>query len=90
MWGDATVEYAHYCGRVVQLIRQHARRSVGTLLNIGCGGGKNVLNLKKHFRVTGLDLSPTMIAQARILNPDCEFIEGDMRSFAIGRTFGIH
>jgi SAM-dependent methyltransferase len=87
MWGDATVEYAQYCGHIAHLIRRYARRPVGTLLDIGCGGGKNVLNLKAHFRVTGLDLSPTMIAQARTLNPDCTFIEGDMRSFAIGRTF---
>jgi len=28
-----------------------------------------------------------MIDQAKTLNPDCEFIKGDMRSFAIGRTF---
>jgi len=89
LWGDATVDYAHYCGRVTQLIRQYARRPVGTLLNIGCGGGKNVLNLKKHFRVTGVDLSPTMIDQAKTLNPDCEFIVGDMRSFALGRTFDV-
>lgn len=87
MWGDASAEYAHYCDRVTPLIRQYARRPVDTLLNIGCGGGKNVFNLKRHFRVTGLDLSPAMISQARTLNPDGEFIEGDMRSFAIGKTF---
>ena len=87
MWGDAEVEYAQYCAHVEDLIRRYARRPVVTLLDIGCGGGKNVFNLKERFRVTGLDLSPAMIAQARMLNPDCEFIEGDMRSFALGKTF---
>jgi len=87
LWGDATVEYARYCEHVTRLIRRHARRPVSTLLDIGCGGGKNVLNLKKDFRVTGLDLSPDMLAQAGALNPDGDFIQGDMRRFTLGRTF---
>lgn len=87
MWGDATVEYARYCEHVTGLVRRHALRPAKTLLDIGCGGGKNLLNLGKEFVATGLDLSPTMIAQARERNPGCEVLEGDMRSFALGRTF---
>jgi SAM-dependent methyltransferase len=87
MWGDAATEYAHYAQHVTGLVRQHARGPVTTLLDIGCGGGKNVLNLKQAFRVTGLDLSPAMLAQAADLNPDCTFLQGDMRTFRLGRTF---
>lgn len=87
MWGDAATEYAHYCDHVTALIRRYAQRPVSTLLDIGCGGGKNVLNLKRSFRVTGLDLSPTMIAQAQELNPDCRFVHGDMRTFRLHETF---
>jgi SAM-dependent methyltransferase len=87
LWGDATVEYARYCEHVTYLIRRYTLRPSETLLNIGCGGGKNLLNLRKEFLVTGLDLSPAMVAQARALNPGCEIVEGDMRSFALGRTF---
>lgn len=43
MWGDATTEYAHYCLHVTSLIRQYANCPATTLLDIGCGGGKNVL-----------------------------------------------
>jgi len=46
MWGDAADEYAHYCRHVAGLIERHAGRPAGTLLDIGCGGGKNVFNLK--------------------------------------------
>lgn len=87
LWGDHSTEYARYCDHVVRLIRQYAQRSVESLLNIGCGGGKNVFNLKKNFRVLGLDLSPTMLSLATKLNPECEFVEGDMRNFSLGRSF---
>ncbi|MEW5981948.1 MAG: class I SAM-dependent methyltransferase [Acidobacteriota bacterium] len=87
LWGDAATEYAHYCQHVTALIRQYARRPAATLLDIGCGGGKNVLNLKRDFRVTGLDLSPAMLTQAKELNPDCTFVQGDMRTCRLGRAF---
>lgn len=87
LWGDATTEYAHYCRHVSALIQQYTRRPAHTLLDIGCGGGKNVLNLKQQFDVTGVDLSPTMLAQARALNPECVFVQGDMRTLRLGRTF---
>lgn len=87
LWGDAATEYANYSEQVTALIRQYSERQVTTLLNIGCGGGKNILNLKREFNVTGLDLSPTMLAQAKELNPECLFIQGDMRSFKLNNTF---
>jgi SAM-dependent methyltransferase len=87
MWGDAAAEYAHYCQHVVGLIRRHSRIPAATLLDIGCGGGKNVLNLARAFHVTGLDLSPAMLAQATALNPGCTFVQGDMRTFGLDRTF---
>ena len=87
LWGDAAEEYARYCEHVSRLVRSWSRRPAVTFLDIGCGGGKNLFNLRREFRVTGLDLSPAMVAQARALNPGCEVVEGDMRTFALGRTF---
>jgi SAM-dependent methyltransferase len=87
MWGDAAGEYAHYCQHVTSLIQQYAKRQTSTLLDMGCGGGKNVLNLKRQFNVTGVDLSPTMLEQARNLNPECSFVQGDMRTVRLDRTF---
>jgi ubiquinone/menaquinone biosynthesis C-methylase UbiE len=52
------------------MIRQYAKHRATTLLDIGCGEGKNALNLKREFNFTGLDLSPAMLAQAQELNPD--------------------
>lgn len=87
LWGEVDAEYADYSERVKALINQYAQRPVKTLLNIGCGGGKNVYNLKRRFMVTGLDISQTMLAQAQQLNPDCVFVQADMRDFSLGRTF---
>jgi SAM-dependent methyltransferase len=87
LWGDAAAEYADYCRRVAGLMRRYAGRPLVTLLDIGCGGGKNVLNLKREFQVTGVDISPTMLAQARALNPECRFVQGDMRRFELGEAF---
>jgi len=86
MWGDAS-EYALYCAHVTQLIRQYTRREVHALLNMGCGGGKNAFNLKQHFVVTGLDISPAMLDLARRLNPECSFVQADMRTFSLPERF---
>ena len=80
-------QYAHYSQHVTGLIRRHAKRPAATLLDIGCGGGKNVLTLKQAFDVTGVDISSTMLEQAKDLNPECTFVQGVMRTCRLGRTF---
>ena len=80
-------DYSKFCDHVVRLISTHSQIPAHSLLNIGCGGGNNAFNFKKHYEVTGIDLSPPMLAHARELNPECEFVEGDMRSFSLGKTF---
>jgi SAM-dependent methyltransferase len=37
--------------------------------------------------MTLVDLSPGMLAVSRELNPECEHIQGDMRTVRLGRTF---
>lgn len=58
-----------------------------TLLELGAGGGHNALFLKPRFRCTLTDLSEEMLTLSRELNPECEHIQGDMRSLWLGRTF---
>ena len=86
LWGDPS-EYAAYCENATRLIRKYAKRDARTLLNICCGGGKNIYNLKKQFNVTGLDLSPAMLNLARNLNPECRFIQADARNFLLSEKF---
>ncbi len=58
-----------------------------TLLEIGSGGGNNALYLKRRFRTTLVDLSPGMLAVSQDLNPECEHVEGDLRTVRLGRVF---
>jgi len=37
--------------------------------------------------MTLVDRSPEMLTVSRALNPDCEHIEGDMRTVRLGRVF---
>jgi SAM-dependent methyltransferase len=80
-------EYLEECEYFAGLLRECATREVLTLLDVGCGGGKSAFHLKKHFELTGVDISEAMLVNARRLNPDCEFLIGDMRTLDLGREF---
>jgi len=65
----------------------HCRRPPASLLDLGCGGGHNAAHLTATLRCTLVDISPAMLALSRRLNPECEHVEGDMRSVRLGRLF---
>ena len=58
-----------------------------TVLELGSGGGNNASHMKARFQMTLVDLSPGMLGLSRSLNPECEHIEGDMRTVRLGREF---
>lgn len=58
-----------------------------TVLELGSGGGNNASHLKRTFQMTLVDPAPGMLAASRALNPECEHVEGDMRSIRLGRLF---
>jgi SAM-dependent methyltransferase len=57
------------------------------LLELGSGGGNNASHMKAHFELTLVDLSPRMLELSRTLNPECEHVQGDMRSLHLDRRF---
>jgi trans-aconitate methyltransferase len=60
-----------------------------TLLELGCGGGSLASHLKQHYKLTLTDRSAEMLAVSRTVNPECEHLEGDMRSLRLGRKFNV-
>lgn len=61
---------------------------VREVLDLGSGGGHMAVHLKSRFSLTLVDLSADMLAVSRQLNPECEHIQGDMRTVRLGRQFG--
>jgi SAM-dependent methyltransferase len=61
--------------------------NVNEVLELGSGGGHNAFHLKASYRMTLTDLSAPMLTASRKLNPECEHIQGDMRTLRLGRLF---
>lgn len=71
----------------VDLIKRTATEPPRTLLHLGSGAGGHDWIFKRHFTVTGVDLSLGMLNKARIAHPDIEYLEGDMRTLRLNRLF---
>ncbi len=81
---DEYRDEAVYFGR---LLRDAIKSRPRTLLDLGSGSGINAFHLKRHFRMTLVDMSPGMMAVSRNRNPECEHIQGDIRNVRLGKTF---
>lgn len=77
-------EEAAFYSRTLSAACAHPPASV---LELGSGGGNNASYMKARFRLTLVDRSPGMLAVSRALNPECEHVEGDMRTVRLGRQF---
>jgi SAM-dependent methyltransferase len=80
-------DYDEEAAFITRLVEKNVDGHATTLLELGSGGGNNASHLKKRFTCTLTDLSADMLAVSRELNPECEHIEGDMRSLRLGSTF---
>jgi hypothetical protein len=80
-------DYADEAAFARGLFLKHCARPPETILELGSGGGNNASHLKAHFEMTLVDVSPGMLDVSRRLNPECEHIEGDMRTVRLGRVF---
>src|ERR1700722_9665975 len=66
----------------------------GTVLELGCGSGQLIVPIAAKCRsAVGLDSSPEMLAAARrraaAAGARVEFVEADMRDFALGQKFAL-
>ena len=76
-------EEAAFAARVIG----SASIPVREVLELGSGGGHNAVHLKSSFVMTLVDLSNEMLEMSRELNPECEHLQGDMRTVRLGRDF---
>jgi SAM-dependent methyltransferase len=79
-------EYAGEAAEAAALLRT-ASIPVRDVLELGSGGGHCAVHLKADFTLTLSDLSEAMLDVSRALNPECEHVQGDMRTLRLGRAF---
>ena len=71
-----------------------ARQVASPVVELACGTGRLTLPLARDGHdMIGFDASPAMLRaareKARMEGLEVAFVEGDMRSFALGRRFGL-
>lgn len=79
-------------GPAVDFYRADADRQGGSVLELGCGTGHKLIPIAADgHSCVGLDFSPDMLAEAQRKadehGVEVEWMQGDMRSFDLGRTF---
>jgi len=82
-------DYAEEAAFYRETIISNCAAQPRTMLELGSGSGNNASHLKATLKITLVDISPEMLAVSRSLNPECEHIQGDMRSVRLGREFDV-
>jgi 2-polyprenyl-3-methyl-5-hydroxy-6-metoxy-1,4-benzoquinol methylase len=61
-----------------------------SVLDAGCGTGRVAIELaRRGIAVVGVDLDPSMLATAQRRGPEVEWIQHDLATLDLGRTFDI-
>lgn len=82
-----TVSTAPTC---IELYQGHTGKHPCSVLDIGSGPGRELGDLANMgINCVGVDFVPSMIAYARVNYPLVEFVEGDMRTVRLDRTFDM-
>ncbi len=79
-------DYAQESSEIDRLITERmpeARR----LLDVACGTGTHLRHLRRRYDVTGVDIDPGMLGEARPQLPGVTLVEADMRTLALGESF---
>ncbi|MFB8022439.1 class I SAM-dependent methyltransferase [Streptomyces rubiginosohelvolus] len=61
------------------LIERHAPEAA-SLIDFGCGTGRDMALLSEHYSCVGVDLQPAMVEHARRVRPGLDVRLGDMRT----------
>ncbi len=82
-------DYAYEVRVLESLARRLGPCQGRTWLDVACGTGRHLSFLRRHYAVTGVDVSPDMLRVARRRLPGTRLVLADMRTFRLGRTFDV-
>lgn len=83
--GTGIKDYRAETAELRRIIEESAGRK--TLLDVACGTGAHLAELRQWYQVEGADLSPAMLAVARERLPGVPLQEADMRTLDLSRSF---
>ncbi|MGI6004927.1 MAG: class I SAM-dependent DNA methyltransferase [Christensenellales bacterium] len=73
----------------IEAIKRRIPANNPTMLHLGCGAGRLDFHFKRHFWVTGVDLSEGMLDLAKTINPQIAYVKGDMRTVKLNEKFDV-
>lgn len=79
-------DYAAEARRIDEIIRAR-NPDARTLLDVACGTGRHLEQLREMYDVEGTDISTEMLTVARDRLPGVTLHESDMRELSLARTF---
>ncbi|WP_449556096.1 trans-aconitate 2-methyltransferase [Huaxiibacter chinensis] len=68
----------------MELLARVALEDVTDVVDLGCGPGNSTALLRQRWpsaQITGVDVSPAMLEQARVALPECQFVEMDISKY---------
>ncbi len=82
-------DYSGEAARLVAHARRYGRSGGREWLDVACGTGRHLAELRRTWSVHGLDASPEMLRIARHRLPGVPLARGDMRTFRTARRFDV-
>jgi len=77
---------------LIERVRGYVRSylpDAGSLLELGCGTGAVLAGLADGLQITGIDLSPEMLAAAKAHLTGAHLVQADITGFSLGTTFDV-
>ena len=88
---DAVYSFKDYAAESARIHALIEARSPGasTLLDVACGTGKHLEQLRAWYEVSGLDLDPQLLEIAKDRLGDVDLRQGDMTAFSLSQRFDV-
>ncbi len=88
---DAIYSFKDYAGEAARIRTLVDARVPGarTLLDVACGTGKHLGELRRWYEVRGVDVDPALVAIARRRLPDVPLAEADMVALDVVERFDV-
>lgn len=89
LYDQVQADPKHTVARQVEQVVNEYNPQARTLLDFGCGTGRDLEYLAERFECVGVDVQPQMVTYAQRARPQLDVRIGDMRSFRLGRTVDV-